>query len=234
MNEMEIFNELIKYNPGLLQKPIEELVPISFVGNAAVQAYRALVSKLADLPMTEKQKKKTLADGQDAGKMLLAIEARIGELLPNEEEAERIGRSLGGKVRHGQQGIRAYPAEITKHGARSARIIARHPRTVAEIIQEAEYNEDIPTKTAVLNRVRFEQERERRKKASVREKPEIIMSLEEESYLLKLERTISVCPKQSDIPRDWHEEPFKRACSMARIIYNRLEVLINETKSITG
>ena len=227
---MDVFNELMRREPGLLQKPIEELVPISFVGGAAVQAYRALVSRLSNLPMTEEQKRKTLADGQDAGKMLLAIEARIGELLP---ETDRAGRSTtpdsSGKRHHAEM-----PDEISKRQRDSARAIARHPEAVARVIAEAEENEDIPTKTAVLNRIRLQQEQERRGRAEGREKPDLIVSLEEQSYLMKLEKTMHDCPPVTEIPRNWHEEPFQRACAMARIIYKRLEVLIHETKNLTG
>ncbi len=96
MREMDIFNELIRYEPGLLEKPIEQLIPISFIGSAAIQAYRVIVSKLSNLPMTEEQKKKTLADGQDAGKMLLAIEGRIGELLkPLKKDIPTAGSGRG-------------------------------------------------------------------------------------------------------------------------------------------
>jgi len=76
---MDTFKELISREPGLLDKPIEELLPISSIGEAAVSAYRSLVSKPDSLPMTEEQKRETLRYCQDVRKMLLAIEARIEE-----------------------------------------------------------------------------------------------------------------------------------------------------------
>jgi hypothetical protein len=226
MNNMDIFNELIKYQPGLLEKPIEELVPISFIGGAVIQAYRAIVSKLPNLPMIEEQKKKTLADGQDAGKMLLAIEARIGELLPDPNKALSTSLSGGGKAKR--------PEGIKSKQAFHARTIAGHPTEVAEVIQEAEENEDIPTKTAVLNKVRFKKEKERRETAEKKIKPEIIISLEEQNYLMKLEKTVYACPQINDIPKNWHEQSFHQAQGMARIIIKRLEVLLDETESITN
>ncbi len=172
MNKMDIFNELIKYEPGLLEKPIEELVPISFIGGAAIQAYRSIVSKLPNLPMTQEQKEKTLRDGQDAGKMLLAIEGRIGELLPESKEAKRLG---GGS---GSTGRKTRPDGITEKMAHTARIITRHPTEVKEVIKEAEENEDIPTKTAVVNKVKQKKEKKQRE-AFEKARPKI----EEKPYL---------------------------------------------------
>ncbi len=229
-NEMDIFNQLIKYEPGLLEKPIEELVPISFIGGAAIQAYRSIVSKLPNLPMTQEQKEKTLRDGQDAGKMLLAIETRIGELLPSVTSGKP-------SYEKGYSGAKkSLPKGISGKESHIAQTIARHPTEVTEVIKEAEEAEDIPTKTAVVNKVRFKKEQERRKEAEKKVKPEIIISLEEQAYLLQLERTISVCPKESEMPKNWHEEAFKTCCTMRQIIYKRLrmEDLQNETKNISG
>ncbi len=232
MREMDIFNELIRYEPGLLEKPIEQLVPISFIGSAAIQAYRIIVSKLPNLPMTQEQKEKTLRDGQDAGKMLLAIEGRIGELYSVAPEAARPGRPVlhPGSTK---KDIAPKKDHIARKQMQKAQTIARHPTEVAEVIQEAEENEDIPTKTAVLNKVRFKKEQERRKEAEKIVKPDIIISLEEQEYLVKLEKTLYACPKEYEIPKDWHDESFKQACNMAGIIYNRLEGLLNERESIS-
>lgn len=146
-NKMDVFNELIRYVPHLLDKPIEELAPISFIGQAAVTAYRGLVGRLDSLPMTEEQKAKTLADGQQAGKMLLAIEGRIGELLPSAEEAYAASRPSSKEGRPARS-ERALPDGIDSKQAYNARAIANNPDAVAEVIAEAEENEDIPTKTA--------------------------------------------------------------------------------------
>lgn len=173
MNQMDVFNELIKKEPNLLDRPLKDLLPISFVGVAAVAAYRSLVSKLDDLPMTEEQKRKTLADGQDAGKMLLAIEGRIGELLPTAEEGRRIGVSEAAAIRDGKlERSTARPEGIGEKQAFNARIISNNPDAVEEVIKEAEENEDIPTKTAVLNKVRLKKYQEKHPPTEI-ERPDI-------------------------------------------------------------
>lgn len=89
--------------------------------------------------MTEAQRKATLRDGQDAGEMLLDIEARIGELLPSAEAM----RSLSGKARgDANKGITEMertshpsilPAGMTSHRAQNSRAIRDNPAIVAKI-----------------------------------------------------------------------------------------------------
>lgn len=212
---MDVFNELVKREPNLLAHPLKELIPISFVGTATVAAYRSLIGKLADLPMTQKQKEKTLADGQGAGKMLLAIEARIGELLPDD------ARNLPGRG-----GIKKLPENVTFRNAYKARQIARNPEAVEEVIYEAEQNEDIPTKTAVLNKIACKKEKERQEnyKKATEEKIEQIKrvsSKEALNYLNILQRITLLLPVEP--PEDWSEEGFAEAQALANIIRKRLE-----------
>ena len=49
------------------------------------------MSSAEAIPVSLEEKVSRLKDGQDAGKALLMIEARIGELLPTAKEAMRIG-----------------------------------------------------------------------------------------------------------------------------------------------
>lgn len=161
---VEVFDLVVKHR--MLPEKIEDLVPLSFIGQAAVNFHREKVALMDRLGMAEDQKRETLKDGQDAGRMLLTIEARIGELLPDSKEAMSTQRP--GQPRRGPRQQR--PDGITSRRATTARTIARHPEAVAQVIQEAEDNEDIPTKTAVLNKVKADQEKEKRE-AFEREHP---------------------------------------------------------------
>ena len=88
------------------------------------------------------------------------MEARIGELLPPSEEMSRLaGKKLRGiTYRKGSDGkktresVKILPEGINSLKAYQARTIARHPEAVAEVIQEAEENEDIPTKPSPATR----------------------------------------------------------------------------------
>jgi len=147
---VEIFDLVIKNR--MLPEKIGELIPLSFIGQTAVNFYRGKVALMEKLGIAEEQQAATLADGQDAGRMLLTIEARIGELLDTPDYYQGKGLRKGEKAKEiskHREGL-GISNKQTKH----ARTIARHPEAVAEVIQEAEDNEDIPTKTAVLNKVK--------------------------------------------------------------------------------
>jgi len=98
-----------------------------------------------------------MKDGQDAGIALLAIEAKIGELLPKDARSI-LGRKTTLIPAKDKAGIRGLPDGIDFRQAHHARAIASHPREVEEVIREAEENEDIPTKTAVLNKIAYKRE----------------------------------------------------------------------------
>ncbi len=216
-SEMEIFNELVKREPRLLDRPIEELLPIRYIGEAAVAGYRALVLKLDDLPMTQEQRAKTLADGQDAGKMLLAIEGRIGKLIPKAPRGDRHSSDFKKKSE-----------EIKKIGATGdqryvAHAIADHPEAVEEVIKEAEESEDIPTKAAVLNKITQKRQKEYAEthKQEI-EKTKLEMTLEQTQFLNILEWIIEKLPRTP--PKDWTEKGVQMAKGLVKIIIKRLEV----------
>jgi hypothetical protein len=139
-----------------LPATLDKLVPLSFIGSAAVKFYQAKVKLLDQLGMSEEQRKVTLADGQDAGEMLLNIEARIGELAQSipQERNQGIpkGQPVGKPLKHEKIGV----SEKRMHDSQT---IHRNPAAVASVIKQARENEDIPTKTAVLNEIRYQREK---------------------------------------------------------------------------
>jgi len=152
---MEIFK--IVRAKGMLPKKMDDLVPLSFIGQTAVTFYRQMIKGFDQLKMTEAQRKRTLKDGQEAGEMLLDIEARIGELLPSVKESLQAGGRIGGKIRQGKPSpMRVRPEGITEHRATHARAIAAHPEIVEKVKAQARENEDIPTRTAVINEIRHQ------------------------------------------------------------------------------
>jgi len=229
-NKTEVFQELIKRQPDFLERPLEELLPMRFMGEVAVNAYRGLIKRLDDLPLSIEEKESRLRDGQDAGKALLAIETRIGELLPSVEEVQRTGkggsrRQPDGSLRRGGS-QRVLPEGIKTHQAQRARAIASHPKEVEEVIKEAEENEDIPTKTAVLNKIAYKRERERTK--GKRETTQIEMMGEAYLYYSKLEDALRIIPSKP--PVDLREQDYLKIKAIALLINKRLEVFFDEKK----
>lgn len=226
---VKIFDLVVREH--MLPATMDKLVPLSFIGAAAVKFYQAKVKLMDQLGATEVQRKATLADGQDAGEMLLNIEARIGELY------EAIPPKSGARTDLGHGGGRVEKSGLTKRRGGQASVIHRNPAAVKAVIKEARENEDIPTKTAVLNKIALDKERARREAAEKRQKPNLIISLEQQGYLTTLERIISLLPVKP--PKDWTEQTFKQAQGLVKIILRRLEDFTNgeqrkTEKSITN
>ena len=219
---MEVFNELIKYEPGFLDRPLEELVPLRFLGEVAVDAYRALIKRIDNIPMAQEEREAKLADGQDAGKALLSIEAKIGEMLrslPRQKNRDKLTGQMKGEEK-------TLPGNIDYSQSHQAQQIASHPEEVEEVIKEAEENKDIPTKTAVLNKIKYKKELERKESAP----PKMTLELagEEFIYKNKLMQVINILPAFP--PKDLTEHGFRELSALAQIIIKRLEVFQNGKK----
>jgi hypothetical protein len=155
---VKIFDLVVKEH--MLPATLDKLVPLSFIGAAAVKFYQAKVKLMDQLGMSVAQRKATLADGQDAGEMLLNIEARIGELY------ESLPAKPGVKAPEGRAGGKTATIEkagIDQFKAMRAQTIHRNPAAVAKVIKEARDNEDIPTKTAVLAQIKLDRVKELQK-----------------------------------------------------------------------
>jgi len=79
--------------------------------------------------MNEAQRKATLKDGQEAGEMLLDIETRIGELLPDVTRIPK--RDTAGKM------AKELPEGMDYRRAHKARTIANNPDIVEKIKAKA-------------------------------------------------------------------------------------------------
>jgi hypothetical protein len=142
-----------------LPSKIEDLVPMSFLGKAAVSFYKEklkLFDALGDrMNLSEEQRKITLKDGQEAGIMLLEIEGKIGELskeIPQERVGgvERHAHLKSGKPpKHEKLGLKVREQLTRKQ------MIANYPKEKEEVIKEAIANDDIPTPTAVINKIKL-------------------------------------------------------------------------------
>jgi len=231
-NKTEIFQELIKREPNFLDRPLEELLPMRFMGEIAVNAYQGLIKRLDNLPLAQEEKEAKLKDGQDAGKALLTIEAKIGELSYHIPKASSkiIERDEKGQIRKS-----SLPSELRKHEKlkmtktqmSKAQTIASHPQEVAEVIKEAEENEDIPTKTAVLNKIAYKRELERKK--GDREKTQIEMRGDAYIYYSRIEQAFQLIPSKA--PVDLFEKDYLMIKAIALSILKKLEVFFDEKKA---
>ena len=224
-NNTQIFNELIKRQPNFLDKPLEELLPMRFMGEVAVNAYRGLIKRLDDLPLAQEDRDAKLKDGQDAGKALLMIETRIGELALEEKRIPPKTPFPSGKPpKHERLGM-------TPKQVEHSQAIASHPQEVEEVIKEAEENEDIPTKTAVLNKIAYKKEKARKK--GKMESTQMEMRGNAYLYYMKLEEACALIPSKP--PTDLIEKDYITIKALALLIIKKLEVFQNgeKTKSLS-
>jgi hypothetical protein len=159
MKNEEAYAALIKRDPNWLSRPIEELVKIQAVGSVYLETHKQLLKKLksGELHLAEEDRKSRLADGQAIGEALLDIEVKIGQMLPSAKDAVKTGRRGKG---HGTGGVPVLPVGYRhKDGEKkavNARALAANPHIVEKIKAEARENEDIPTKTAVITRIKLD------------------------------------------------------------------------------
>jgi len=222
---MEIFN-LVKAKKMLPTK-LDELVPMSFIGDLAVKFAQEKINLMEKLNMAESQRKATLKDGQGAGELLLTIEGRIGKIALKEKPAKSIpiktkkgfsgATPSGERPKHERLGMNRKKMDQSQQ-------IAKHPEIVEKVKARAKENEDIPTKTAVLSEIKYQKEKVRRKKSETfrNNKTKLQISIEESVYVTALDRCATVLP--SVPPKTWSEGGFQMAKAKANIIIKRLEV----------
>jgi len=221
---VELF-KLIKQN-NLLPATIDKLVPLSFIGQAAVSYYRSKIKLMDQLNMTEAQRKATLRDGQEAGEMLLDIELRIGELAEKEEKA--ITKPPKGTPRGGGALPSGVPPKHERIGIPVKRMhevqqMAKHPEIVERIKAKARETEDIPTRTAVVSEIRYENEKKRRKVAEgKKEEIKAVVAIDQVLYIEALEKCLRTLPQKP--PKRWEEGSLKMAKTLVKLIMKRLEV----------
>lgn len=111
---------------------------------------------------------------------------------------------------------------ITQRKYQAAQKIAQHPEIVERIKKKAKLNDDIPTKTAVLSEIRYENEKVRRKAAEgKREKSRAVYTTDQLKYVLLLQKIIRWLPRKP--PKNWTEDGLSEARAYVAIIFKRLE-----------
>ena len=235
---VKIFDLVVKEN--MLPARLEDLVPLSIAGPVYIGFMKGKAKALKQLAdnalargdkeawkMLEDQRKATLHDGQDTGEVILNIEARIGELYEAIPDAPTAMRGVQG-------GARVEPSKHEKvgmepHRARHAQAIHRNPAAVAAIIAEARENEDIPTKTAVLNKIKSDKAQEQLK--AFREKHD-----KEPSPVLAeyLEKSIEHLIQVNSVVKQFFAYPDQVDAKRMKELVRQVKILVDIISSKTG
>jgi len=219
-NKMEIFKELIRYHPDVLSLPPEKLSPIAFVGREAVKFAKNINKNIDNLKMKKEQRQRWLQDGQEIADIVLDMDVQIGKSLPPPEEAQKQGGFRIDSTHPTLAKKKVLPEGITIQEAYITRQMAKHPDVVEEVKKEARENDDIPTRTAVLNKIKYKRELER--KASAPPKTQVELRGEALAYKYKLLKIINILP--SEPPKDLTEIEYNELKTLVNIILKRLEV----------
>lgn len=198
-----------------LPEAMDELVPIMFIGEAAVTYYKKRIQAMNSLGICQEQRDATLKDAQDVAEMLLDIEARIGKLLPDPSRVPKKDTALNTFEKELPQGI-------DRHKAYQARKLSENPEVVERLKAQARGQGEIITVSSVINQIYKEKEKARREKVKELKRPKIIMTLEQSSYMIALDQCILHLPNKP--PENWEEDALKVARAKAKIIISRLEV----------
>jgi site-specific DNA-methyltransferase (adenine-specific) len=153
-------NKLAK-RPITLPENIEELKKFVLIGRDKLISVRAYIRAMDKLGVAKAVREQKREEANMLAGALLDAEARMGELLPPPKSKRNdLGQLKGEKT---------LPDGITKQQADSFRTLANNKDIIEDVKADAEADDDLPTRTEVLRRVK-EKEKENRDKQP---KPEL-------------------------------------------------------------
>lgn len=217
-NKMEIFKELVKQKPNVLTLPMEDLIPLSYVGTEAVNFAKRLNKKIDKIPWAVDQKERWLSDTQDMADIVIDIKVQIGRLLPSPEEtSSRTGIIRDNSRIIGSDSPKTLPNGIDSIEAYKARQIAKNPIVVEEAKKEARENKEPVTTTQILNKIRYVDKL--KEEGGGRKQTDFEISLEESIYKNQLQQAINSIPTKP--PKNLTENGFEILKGLWKIILNR-------------
>lgn len=237
----------IALRSGDLPERIEDLVPMMFAGQAAVKFMNAklkLVNELSTqdpLGLLEKQRRKTVEDGQNVGEMLIKIMGRIGELADKMPHSEVVKAGQAAKKDSREtMSSRGKTTQFRKaqmlgfkndQHLKAAQLIHKNPGLVAEAIKEAKSHDDIPNVTMIVQKHRFNRAEAKRKKEAAKRPDNIAAQyLDAQKYLLKLMDVAVRLPKEP--PKHWNDSQMRQAIQHTTVILRKLAPFIKEQKRL--
>lgn len=147
MNELTVANNNLPSN-------IEDLSKFVLVGREQLVAVRAAIRAIDKVGVAQEVRKQKLKEGQEIGEAVLDAEVRIGELMREVPKAQ--GKRTD--IKPTDSGVGKYEviekAGFTPKQVERFETLAAHPEIVAQAKAEAKENDDIVTRSLVLNMVK--------------------------------------------------------------------------------
>ena len=132
----------------LLPAKLEDLVNFALFNTEKLNAIRAgiRVMKKRGLGFAKSVWEQKLSEGQEIGGAVLDAEAIIGELLKETPDYHSAGR--------GTMKRKKLPEGVTKKFSSQCQQLVGHPDIIEQVKAEAAENEDIPTRSEVLRKIK--------------------------------------------------------------------------------
>lgn len=202
--------ELIVSRENELPVTMDDLSRFVLVGREKLAAVRAEIRAIEKVGLAQEVREQKLSEAQDIGEAVLDAEVRIGQLMAKVPKATggqpyQKSRTLDTDVQS-RQPTKAEVIEkvgFTPKQVQRFEILAKHPEIVAQAKAEARENDDIVSRSLVLNMVKEKQraEREAVREDERNENAEKIEALATPLDAQGLFQTIVIDP-----PWDWGDE----------------------------
>lgn len=148
--------QLENYKRNLPTK-LEDLARFVLIGREKLQAVKAGIRAIEKLDLAKEVMDQKKNEAQDLAGALLDAEVRIGQLfkaLPKAEAGRPSKISTTGGTNKTTKKATIEKLGFGKTQAERFETLAEHPEIVEQVKAEAIENDDLPTRTEVLNRVR--------------------------------------------------------------------------------
>jgi hypothetical protein len=157
-------NDLTQYEQNLPEK-LEDLTKFVLVGQEKLKSVKAEIRAIDKLHIAKEVKDQKLNEAKMLSEALLTAQVRVGELTREIPKATQ-GNQYTGKMVADTDVANQKPKHevladigITPKQAERYEQLAQHPEIVEQVKAEARETDELPTQTAVLNRIQ-QQKRE--------------------------------------------------------------------------
>lgn len=225
-------NELMVTAQEKLPANIEDLSKFVLIGREQLVAVRAAIRAIDKVGIAQGVRAQKLREGQAISEAVLDAEVRIGELM---REVPKATKGAGGNryqsapVRENNTAVNfskpksavARDAGFTQNQISHFQQLAAHPEIVAKAKAEARENDDIVSRSLVLNMIKEQkrEEREAKREEARQENAEKIETLATPLDAVGLFQTVVIDP-----PWDWGDEGDGNQFGRARPDYHTMSI----------
>lgn len=200
--------DLQVYNGGLPEK-VDDLAKFVLVGREKLVSVRAAIRAIDKVGLAQEVREQKLKEAQDIADAVLDAEVKIGELMREVPKASGGDRRSDNFKKDTAVSFEKPKAEVIRNAGFTPKQVQRfqtlaaHPEIVEQAKAEARENDDIVSRSLVLNMVKERQrsEREEQREAQRTENAEKIEQLSSPLDAQGLFQTIVIDP-----PWDWGDE----------------------------